>query len=231
MNEPPAIVIGLELNGLGVVRSLAAGGVPMVVGLDTDPHRPGARTRHARLQPIRAFDGPELVQDLLELGTKLPCRPVLFATKEGTVATLSDARDRLAPLFRFLLPPAATLRALTDKAGFQAAAERGGAPVPRAVLLAGEGDLARAQALRFPCVLKPDRHVPQYEKRFRKAYKVEGFEALEGLYALIHPVHPANDRPGMDRGGGCRDLFLPSISRRDRAGARQLHRPQDPNLA
>jgi D-aspartate ligase len=185
---PLAVVIGLELNGLGVARSLARGGVE-VVGLEVDPSRPTARTRHARCYPIRAFGGPELVDDLLAFATKLPNRPVLFATKEATVATLSSARDRLATSYRYVLPPPETVEVLTDKAGFQQVAECEDAPVPRAALLTDPADLGRVATFEFPCVLKPDRHIAAYEARFRKAYKVEDFANLQSLYAEIRTVH------------------------------------------
>jgi D-aspartate ligase len=187
--DPPACVIGLELTGLGVARSLARGGVE-VLGLETEQHRPSARTRHARTRAIRAFGGEELIEDLLALAEGLPDRPVLFATKEATVATLSQARERLAPHYRFLLPPPSVVRALTDKIGFQQAAEVQRAPLPRAVMLADLQDLEQVRRLTFPCVMKPDRHVAAYEARFSKAYKVADGATVERLYAEIRPVHP-----------------------------------------
>lgn len=185
----PAVVIGLELNGLGVARSLAKAGVH-VIGLDVDPTAPGARTRHARFRAIRAFSGQHLVDDLLDLASNLPNRPVLFATKEATVATLSAARDMLVPHYCFLLPQLDTLSMLTNKLGFQEAAIRAGAPIPPAITLSEPADIRAAAALTYPCVLKPDHHATVYEARFRKAYKVDDADELARLYAEIHTVHP-----------------------------------------
>jgi D-aspartate ligase len=187
--SPRAIVIGLELNGLGVVRSLAEGGVK-VVGLDTDSRRAPAWTRYADVKPIRSFEGPELVEDLLALPSLKQERPVLFPTKEVTVATLSSARDILCKHFRFVLPSADMLATLTDKRGFQDTAEAWSFPVPKAVTLKGLEDLEKVTGLSFPCVLKPDRHVPSYQAHFKKAYRLEDFEQLARLYRDIHPVYP-----------------------------------------
>jgi predicted ATP-grasp superfamily ATP-dependent carboligase len=185
----PAVVVGLELNGLGAARSLAKGGVP-VIGLDVDPACPGARSRSLRARRISTFGGEPLVLDLLALARELGCRPVLFVTKEETVATLSAERDRLAAAFSFVLPPASLVASLTDKRGFHQAALATGAPVPATLELATLADLDQARTLRFPCVLKPNAHIQAYQARFRKAYKVADLAALDRLYAEIHPVHP-----------------------------------------
>lgn len=189
MRGPPAVVVGMALNGLGVARSLAAGGV-RVIGLDPDPWRPEAWTRHARVRFVPACGGPALVEALVRLARETGERPVLYLTMEETVATVTAERDTIERHYRVVLPPTATVRALTDKLGFQALAELHGCPVPRAVELRGTGDLAGTAGLAFPCALKPNAHVAAYQARFKKAYKVRSLAELEALYARIHPVHP-----------------------------------------
>jgi len=51
---PVAVVVGLDLNGLGVVRSLARGRVPTLV-LDTDFLKPTAATRFGRRLKVPAL--------------------------------------------------------------------------------------------------------------------------------------------------------------------------------
>jgi cation diffusion facilitator CzcD-associated flavoprotein CzcO len=45
--SPPAIIIGADVNGLGIIRSLGKAGVPVFV-LDDDKWRPGMHSRYAR---------------------------------------------------------------------------------------------------------------------------------------------------------------------------------------
>lgn len=43
----PAIIVGAGINGLGVLRSLAHAGVPVVV-VDSSPDAPAMRSRYGR---------------------------------------------------------------------------------------------------------------------------------------------------------------------------------------
>ena len=72
-----AVVVGVEVNGLGVLRSLALGDVPLIAA-DANPRQPAMRTRHGRKLGLRALTGSELVEDLLALARSLDQRPVLF---------------------------------------------------------------------------------------------------------------------------------------------------------
>src|SRR5258707_10618942 len=61
-----AVVVGIDLNGLGVLRSLGKAGVP-TIALDTALNKPEAATRFGRKITIRSLSGPELITDLLKL--------------------------------------------------------------------------------------------------------------------------------------------------------------------
>lgn len=127
---PTAVVVGIELNGLAVLRCLAVGGMPLIAA---DPHcyQPTMLTRHGHKIRLRALAGPELVEDLLALGRELTPRPVLFLTRDDSAATVSAHRAELEPYYRFLqLPPPEITAALLAKAGFQTLAESGGFPIP-----------------------------------------------------------------------------------------------------
>src|SRR3954463_8409979 len=89
---PTAVVLGGGVNGLGVVRSLAQGGVPVVL-LDTDLRSPAMRTRHGTKLRVRNLGGEWLVEDLLALRDRLGGPPpVLFATLDEAVMTISAFR-------------------------------------------------------------------------------------------------------------------------------------------
>src|SRR5947209_1831702 len=156
-----AVVVRGELNGLGVVRSLARGGVPVVL-VDTTRHHAGMWSRSCRVKRVERLHGLNFIHNLLDLQRELGGRPVLILTDEMAVNTVSEHRDLLAGAYRFQLPPAEMVSKLGDKARFQEFAERNNLPVPCSALLKHEIDIARLSGLRFPVIVKPADKRPVY---------------------------------------------------------------------
>jgi D-aspartate ligase len=150
----PAVVVEGTLNALGVVRSLARGGMPIYL-VDPDPRCIARFSRHCRHVRVPVSEGSALADALVHLGQRLACRPVLILTGESAVNCVSDYREQIEPLYRISLPSRKMVRALADKALFQRLAEREGLAVPRTVIVGETADLARLEALRPPVVVKP----------------------------------------------------------------------------
>jgi len=187
---PRAVVLGGELNGLGVVRSLAEGRVPITL-LNTDFRDPVMRTRYGTKLQVRALEGERLVEDLLALRDRLGGPPpILFFTRDETVMTISAFRAQLSGHYRFTLPDHDVITSLTTKLGFQHIAEALGAPVPRSVRVTGLQDLSRLGGLTFPCAVKPNVRTPAYESHFAKAYYVASEGEAASLVARILEVAP-----------------------------------------
>jgi predicted ATP-grasp superfamily ATP-dependent carboligase len=186
-SRPYAIVVGLDLNGLGVVRSLGRAGVP-TIALDTDLARPSCATRLARKLQVEALAGPGLIEALLRLRAALSDDPVLILTQEASVGTVSALRDRLSGCVRFSMPDHDLMTSLLDKRHFQELAERLGFLIPRAVRLARGGSAGVAAMLRYPCVVKPTTRHPEWGRRFRKAYKVSGVDDVAALWQQVRDV-------------------------------------------
>lgn len=185
-----ALIAGLGLNGLGVARSLRAAGLRALVA-DAGPRSPLARTRAATRVPVAALGGAEFADGLLALPQPPGARPVLILTQEQSVAAVCDRQHDLRARFRLTLPAAEVIRTLTDKAGFQATAERLGAPVPRAVVVDGPQARAGLDRLAYPCVLKPVTKTPTYERQFKKAYKVATADEARRLCDAVAAAAPA----------------------------------------
>jgi D-aspartate ligase len=150
----PAVVVGGTLNSLGVVRSLAPACVPVYV-LATSRRYPAAWSRYCRFVRTPSLEGRELIDTLVALATRLGNRPVLILTSDDSVTTVSAERQRIEPLYRSSLPSPETVEALSDKAAFQALAEREGLTVPRGIRLSGEQDLRLIRQLSPPLIIKP----------------------------------------------------------------------------
>ena len=187
--HPAAVVLGLGLNGLGIIRSLAEAPFPLAIhAFDSDLGQPGAYTRYATKHRSPALDSPALLDTLVAFGRRQAEPAVLFITQEKTAELVSANRDVLVPHFRLLLPPHDVLTRLMDKTSFHASASAAGFPVPRTVTVRTTDDLEQARDMLLPCVLKPAQRDSAYERRFKKAYKVASFAELVRLTTDILPV-------------------------------------------
>lgn len=187
MPRPPAVVLGLGVNGLGVVRGLGSHGVP-VIGVYQRPDEAGRLSRYCRavrVTPIERDRG-DFLRTLIRLGSRRD-RPVLFPTNDEYLQVISDCREELAPLFRFSLPDAKTLEMVVTKHGIQALAERHGMPIPVTRYPQTDVDVAAlGRDMRFPCLVKP---IDTFTIRFPQAAKnavVSSPHELEGFYRR-HP--------------------------------------------
>jgi predicted ATP-grasp superfamily ATP-dependent carboligase len=185
-----AVVAGLGLNGLGVVRSLARAGIP-VVALDVNLAKPTAATRFGRKIKVPALSGTEFVDALLAVRSQFSENPILILTEESTVVTVSEERARIQPAYRISLPDHGVLQALLDKNLFQVEAEKHGFRVPRALLLGDGFDPSALRAMRYPCVLKPAAKDVNYSRRFAKAYRVAAADEALQLWDEMRKIIPS----------------------------------------
>jgi D-aspartate ligase len=150
----PAVVIGGELNALGVCRSLAVGGMSVWV-VDRRRWNPGLWSRYAHPVLTDALHGPGFVAFLRALQRRIGEPPFLVVTDELALLTISEHRKQLEGLYRFRLPAHDTVLMLHDKARFHESAMKHGWPVPNGVVVRGAADLPKIASLRLPMILKP----------------------------------------------------------------------------
>lgn len=188
-NKTPVVVTGGSANALGVLRSLPHCDLTL---LCDSTRAPAWHSRHGRKVLVANTRAATVVDDLLALAGRHPGgeRPVLILTEEKTVVHVSQARERLAPHFRFQLCEASMLEALQSKEGFQRLAQQAHSPVPRGAVLRSAADLPAARELQYPCVLKPLEQDATYAAQFKKAYKVASADQVTALYREIEPVMP-----------------------------------------
>jgi D-aspartate ligase len=184
-NRVAAVIIGGELNGLGVVRSIARQRLP-IVAVDIHSSRAALWSRHARSRVIRSFTGPEFVEDMIELGKQFDHPPVLILTAEEAVPSVSENRDVLSKWFRFRIPVDETVKCLSSKARFHTFSLLHGFPVPRTAIIENRSDLGLLGQLRYPCVLKPDDKRDVLSGRKERAVRVGSLgEALDRASEML----------------------------------------------
>lgn len=189
-NRAVAVVVGQDINALGVLRSLAEGGVTSFAFI-ADRSSPVGWSRHGTKVTCGALAGPELIAALRAFADRRPGGsepPVLFLTEERGVETVCDHLPELTRRYRYTAPDAAVLRALLRKNEFQRLAERTGAPIPRSLHLTSATLPEAARDLSFPVILKPTARDYEYARRFAKAYRCANLGELAGWVERIMPV-------------------------------------------
>lgn len=155
MGVPGAIVIGGYVNGLGLVRALAARGVPVAV-LTTRPFDVAQRSRWCIAhRPVHDLDErPEALLEALEPWASRFAGFALLPTSDEALLALAVHHERLARHFRVVAQPWDVTERLIDKRLMLDAARAVGVDVPHCFGPATD-DTARRGDLRFPVVVKP----------------------------------------------------------------------------
>ena len=182
---PGALVIGAYANGLGLVRSLGARGIPVAV-VRTRPYDVAHRSRFASEQQ-RVFDLPERPEALLELLDRNARRSegwALYPSDDHGVEAIARNHEALSRRFVPTTPPWPVARELIDKARLHAAADRVGVALPRRY---GPADAATAARddVAYPVVVKPHEGHRFFERFGRKLFVAADRDALRGHVAAI----------------------------------------------
>jgi D-aspartate ligase len=156
---PPAVVVGIGLTGLGMVRSLRDRRNPVsmrITAVDSDLGQASAYTRLCAKLHCPDVDGEGLVDCLIEHGRRRSERPILLLSQDLAVLTVARHQHTLSSFYRFSVPTPEVTNLLMDKSRFGEYATSNGFNVPRTFAINSSADLAPAlDGLRFPCVLKP----------------------------------------------------------------------------
>jgi D-aspartate ligase len=114
--QPGALVIGGDYQGLGIIRSLGRHGIPSVV-ID-DEHCIGANSRYVRhsVQFGSIREPEEVGEAVLSVGKRYGLEGwILFPTRDEVVAAFSQARAELSKFFRVPTPAWETVKHAWDK--------------------------------------------------------------------------------------------------------------------
>jgi D-aspartate ligase len=171
----PVVVVNASLNALGVIRSVARGGMPIYLVTPTR-RDPAAWSRFCRCERVRSLDGHDLIAGLISLSRRIGQRPVLILTSDAEVETISAFREELAPFFRVSLPSKEMVRTLADKTLFQRFAEAEGFPIPRAIVVSDTSSLSLLRTLTLPVVIKPGDKTLVLDGRVERAVRADTLE-------------------------------------------------------
>jgi D-aspartate ligase len=154
---PIAVVLGLTVNGLGVLRSLGALGV-RCVGLYKDKRDIGRRSRFLRdglfLEP--SASDSEIEAALRRLTAAVATKPVLIPTEDRYAQFVAWNQEQLCERYTVRCPRRELFDAFLDKAKTIELCQRHGLTIPVSYSLGSERELEQAMArLEFPAIVKP----------------------------------------------------------------------------
>ncbi len=177
-----ALVLGGNLNGLSIARSLGRHGVPVWVTTSPNIKLASCSRYTLRTLPWPSGESEAQVTYLLELAERYQLDQwVLFPTSDESAALLSKFHTALSRRFRVSSPTWDVLRWAYDKRlTYRLAAEQQ-VDYPFTINPATEQDLD-SFACAFPAVLKPATHATINRFTADKAWPVTSREELLGRY-------------------------------------------------
>ena len=185
-----ALVLGANLNGLTIARSLGRQGVPVWVTTQPNIKLASCSRYTLRTLPWPNANCEAQVQYLLDLAGRYGLDGwVLFPTSDESAALLSRFQTALSSHYRVSTPTWEVLRWAYDKRlTYQLAAQEQVA-YPFTICPASEADL-QLQQCSFPAILKPSAHTVVNRFTSDKAWRVENCEQLLVRYREARDLIP-----------------------------------------
>ena len=188
-NKVPAVVAGLNINGLAVARTLGRHGIP-VYGISFGPAGEAARSRYFRRVWESTSEG--WIDLLHEKAGILGEKAVIFPVTDLAVAQAAAAREKLSGPFHLPFPEGEITTRLLDKRGFFEEAAKRGFPLPVTFFVSSEAEMEAAlEEIPFPCIVKPVVKTEGFlEAGTRKAHLAHHAEEVRRAYLSFHDAEP-----------------------------------------
>ena len=152
---PGAIVVGAHVNGLGVIRALAARGIPIAAvatrPFDVAHHSRWVRERHELFELHEDIDS---LADFLELNARRWPGWAVYPTNDDSLTALARHHERLSSSYTVPVQPWETVADIVDKDRMHNLARRVGIDVPVCHGSTDDG----ASPDRYPVLVKPIQH-------------------------------------------------------------------------
>ncbi|HEY6159500.1 MAG TPA: hypothetical protein VIV88_18800 [Gemmatimonadales bacterium] len=180
----PAVVLGAETAGLGVVRALGRHRVPVVVlhyGATDTAHRSRYVTARAQVAAPHA-DETAFVADVLA-AAECYGGGLLVPTSDEAVVAVSRNLSVLTDRYTVACTPWEITATFIEKRLTYELAQRIGVPCPRTVAPASRDEVLRyAEHARLPCLVKPSRGYRFVARFHTKMFLVHTREELVARY-------------------------------------------------
>jgi D-aspartate ligase len=191
-DNPKAIIVGFEPNGLGVARALHKSGI-QCIGIGAQGWHAPYATRTCRIVRCKPWSEDEVINRLLSIGSEFKRPAPILITKDDAVLWLSKNRSKLAEHFEINLPPPATVELMMSKTRFLELAQKEDWPMPVTVKVDNLEELhACLDTVPYPCILKPAIKNSEFRRNSpSKAFRISSEEELLKCYKTVAQWEPS----------------------------------------
>lgn len=185
-DKQTAVIVGMELNGLGVTRALASQQIPCIA-LATPSWNPACQTKSCKVIHSTSWTKEGVINDLKLIGRRLKKRAPLIITKDEPVLWISESRNELSEFYEINLPNNDIVNLLMDKQCFLKMSLRKGWPVPHTWIIKDKDELMSClKEIVYPCILKPAVKNSTFRKNSpHKAFKLHNMDSLVQTYNMV----------------------------------------------
>lgn len=186
--QPPAVVVNSgSSNCYGVVVNLGRKGVP-VLSVDSNPRNITFLSRYAKkvLSPDYKISEDKFIDFLLNLGTHLYPKPVLFVTGDLKVLAVLRHKEKLEQYFHMPMTSLDIAEKLINKVDFYRILGEFNIPHAKTYI---PNDLSEvkmiSQSLDYPYIIKPEQSSAFVYKFGNKCLRVDSGKELIALYKKV----------------------------------------------
>lgn len=195
-SNPVAVVLGANLNGLGIMRNLGSRGI-RTIAVDYRRYMIGLFSKYGEK---KVSSKEKIIDTLKSIGAQYRNNAILFPTGDEFLDLIMQYREDLARYYHLPLPENKLLKKMLDKSEFYDLMKSLDSDIPRTWCVDDKDTLAQVQ---FPCILKP-----AYGYRFRKYFfnkkvlvvhdlsslkKLLEYFSMTGIKMIIQEIVPGND--------------------------------------
>ncbi len=185
-NQPSAVIVGMETNGLGVARALAMDKIH-VIGLAGPNWSPSCETNTCEVILNSSWTREGIINDLRSIGGKLKHKAPLIITKDEPVLWISESRKEIEEFYEICLPEHHIVELLMSKKEFHEIAIREGWPLPITWKINNKDELMSCmEEIVYPCILKPQIKNSEFRKNaYKKAFIINNKHELIEKYDIV----------------------------------------------
>lgn len=147
-SNPVAVVLGANLNGLGIIRNLGRRGIKIIT-VDYRHYMIGLFSKYGRK---KVCSKAELMETLKTIGSTYRNNAILFSTSDEFLDLIIKFRDDLSHYYHFPLPDNDLLKRILDKSEFYNLVGSLDTDIPKTWSC---DDIDNLDQIQFPCILKP----------------------------------------------------------------------------
>jgi len=168
----PAVVLGMGVNGLGILRGLGRQGIE-AYGIDKEEAIAFSSKYCKRryIFPDPAAYPEECLSQIIKLGKNLGDKAFLLPTNDSYVAFMSKFRTELSDYFLFNIPESSLLENILDKMKQYQLAMDLGIPVPKTISPKHIDELEE-ESISYPAIIKG-----KDSKKWSSVFTDNGFAA------------------------------------------------------